>query len=388
MRFEANKLATVVGVLSILLGGWATSAQAQQQYSLTGNARFQIGDGLPIPIRSTAAPNGGVFVGGGFAPGTAVVTQQGADPMTLSLPAGMLKNPPLSFNLPLLANNAFVFQVNTTVVASFPFASKTFKAGGRPGAAIVAWCPGDGVVTGSGNPACAGAAAPGGTGGNLINGRMVYTANGLATRFGGNMGGTFAGTASVALNPFVNNIPSTGCGGATCKVAFAKASPAANPGATSGASWGNSNMTNGNVEDPGVFFANISNGGRIVTLLSPTAPAPNPGPTNKATSHFGPWTTGMITVTQNSIVPPETLVLTGSDMRVNGVGSISLVSGTIAARAVSGGNANRGWLNFNILAEVDPTPTPAMSPAGLATLVSLMGLAGGYGMMRRRAGKK
>jgi hypothetical protein len=381
---QGTKLASLVGALSIVLGIWATSAQAQTQYSLSGNARYQIGDGLPIPIRATPAPDGGVKVGnnaGGFLDGTAVVSQKGSDPMTITMPKGLAKNPAFPINIDLLSKNPAVFQVNTTVVASFPAATKTFKANGRQGYKTVAWCPGDGPITASGNPACADPAT-GGTGGNVINGRMIYTKKALGNQFGGNAGVRFTGAANVALNIFASNDPETGCGGNPCKVRFALATPVPIASPTSQASFGQTGMSPGAAPNPGAFTANMTNNGKILTLGN-TSPSPA-GITNKATSFQGPWTTGMLTVSVTNISPPETFVLSGSDNRVNGVGSLSLVAGTIALRAASGGNANRGWLNFE-LAEI--SQTPSMSPAGLMTLAGLMIVGGGYGAMRFRSRK-
>ena len=50
-------------VLSVVVGMvMASTAQAQtfNRYSLTGNSRSQIGDGLPLPITLQPAPNGAV----------------------------------------------------------------------------------------------------------------------------------------------------------------------------------------------------------------------------------------------------------------------------------------------------------------------------------------
>jgi len=107
------------------------------------------------------------------------------------------------------------------------------------------------------------------------------------------------------------------------------------------------------------------------------------GLANPATSYGGPWTTGVLTVSQPAALgSAELFVLSGSDARVNGVGSISLVSGSVSDRGVSGPNANRGWLNIQLgVAEI---VTPSMSGPGLAAVFGLLALAGGYAIWRRR----
>jgi hypothetical protein len=87
-----------------------------------------------------------------------------------------------------------------------------------------------------------------------------------------------------------------------------------------------------------------------------------------------------ISVTAN-VGPPEIFVLSGMDSRVSGVGAISLVSGSVSARALSGPNANRSWANYVVGPQIQPTPS--MSSHGLAAVFGLLALAGGYVLQRR-----
>jgi len=105
----------------------------------------------------------------------------------------------------------------------------------------------------------------------------------------------------------------------------------------------------------------------------------NPGLNNMATSSVGfPWTTGMITIMAPA-VPPETFRLTGQDNRdAFGVGSISLVSGALSARALSGPNANRGWVRLTV-----PEPAAVLGALGAFAMLGLCHA----GMARRRSSR-
>ena len=72
----------------------------------------------------------------------------------------------------------------------------------------------------------------------------------------------------------------------------------------------------------------------------------------------------------------------GGDARIDGKGTISLVSGAISNRQVSGPNANRGWIRLNLMRSPEPG-VPALSPVALAATAGLMLLAAGYAMRRR-----
>jgi hypothetical protein len=367
----------------------ANSAEAQRSYPLSGNARFQIGDGLPIPIGFTGPPNGKVFAING-----ARVTQPttGADPRPMSFQPAQLRHPGGAINLPVFAANSKVFQVKTNIEINFPApnggpgtlgSDNTFKAGGRTGGATVTWCPGQAVP---GVPACTSAATTGGPGTpqHPIAGFMKYTATGA--QFGGGMRGNGGGSADVAIN--LGAVPSpplpcdhaapAGPGGAPCQVIFALATPAGT-GVVGGPFGAMVSSPGAPPPAPGgLRNAKIAANGQVQSVTSPGLGA---GLANPATSFGGPWTTDMVTVVQSAAQgTPETFTLTGSDNRVNGVGTISLVAGGLSARGVSGPNANRGWLNLTVGGD-----TPGLSGWGVGVLAMLLGSAGVWRARRAMA---
>jgi hypothetical protein len=165
-----------------------------------------------------------------------------------------------------------------------------------------------------------------------------------------------------------------------CQVLFAIRD--AFPTAVIGAPFGfyNYDFTAGIPPNPGRFHITVNNSGAIQYVR--TAAPLGPGIVNPATSFGGPWTTGMITlsVTANAGLTPEIFILTGYDNRVNGIGNISLVAGSISDRGLSGPNANRGWLNLKVRGQPN---LPTVGAHGLVALMGLLALAGGYALRRR-----
>ncbi len=138
-------------------------------------------------------------------------------------------------------------------------------------------------------------------------------------------------------------------------------------------------MTSHPAPSPGAFFGTVGPAGTVLALGTPLGP----GLANAGTGWGGPWTTGMLTASNPSAIPPEKFTLTGSDGRAagSGTGSLSLVAGGFSQRSITGPNANRGWLNFTVGAEIGQIP---MLPAyGVAALVALMALSGAYALRRR-----
>jgi hypothetical protein len=88
-----------------------------------------------------------------------------------------------------------------------------------------------------------------------------------------------------------------------------------------------------------------------------------------------PWSTGFITISQPGAGPPEIFFLSGTDMRVGGVGNLSMVSGALSLRALSGPNANRGWVSLNL-----PEPTVALGGMGALAMLAFC-----HGLVRRRS---
>jgi hypothetical protein len=359
-KLQLTSLLAAFAVVALL----AATASATV-HPLSGNARFQIGDGLPIPIDFNAPPNGGIPAVAG-----AVVSQPaGPDPRDLVLGPAQLVRVPVAFNLPVWGSNNKVYEVNTTLGITIPLSTETLAAGGRTGAATVSFCAGQ-TVTPSGNPACTGP-----NGGPLpgIRGLLIYTATG--NQFGGAMGGRIFGGADVALNPFGAPPPFAGA-----LMVMALASPNSTGTGGIGNAFGGVSTSVGNVVTPGVFLISGTSAGAITNVS--TTPNSNPGPTNAASGAGGPWTTGVVKISvTNALGPAEIFTITGSDNRVSGVGSISLVAGSVSNRTVSGPQANRGWLNLSIGAPLGALPS--MSGPGIAALVGLMSLAGGYAMRQR-----
>jgi hypothetical protein len=365
-------MAAVFATAVMVAGVWASTAQAQLQHSLSGNARAQIGDGLPIPIGSTAAPNGRIKAKVG-----AVVTQTtGPDPKKLSLSPSQLTAPGNNLTLGVWMSNPNVFQVRTMIPIAMPApgppAKARFFAAGRTGAPVVSFCPGD-VVTPAGNPGCANPFA-----GSGIHGRLVYTKT--KNQFGGTMASS-TGTASadVALNGSGVNVKST----VGVKAIFAFATPVGT--GAGGGPFGGTGKTTPNVPNPsGSAKVAVTAEGNITNVTSSNLGL---GAGNTAFSYGGPWTTGKVTVSVLSLAGPvpEVFVLQGFDRRVNGAGPLSMVSGSVSYRPLSGNNGNRGWLNWHIGGVAKAPATPAIPVAGLAAVGGLLALAGGYVLRRRQS---
>jgi hypothetical protein len=382
MSFKVSMLGLACVLVAFLL---ATTAEAQRSYPLTGNSRGQVGDGLPIPIGFTPAPNGKVQV----IPGARVLQTSGPDPKQMTFNTHVLTFDGPDFNLPVVLLNSKVFQVKTDIGIQWPapgggpggFGSGlTFMASGRTGAATVTWCPGQ-AVTAVGNPGCVdpGTASPGN---HSIAGFLRYTRT--EAQFGGAIRGNATGTADVALvaavpgaAPCDHNLAS-GPGGSPCVVAFAYASP--QPTGRIGGPFLVSGATTPGAAPPapgGLRNARIAANGEILSVTSPGLGA---GLANPATNFAGPYTTGRVTVNQSGAVgTPEVFVVTGADNRVNGVGTISLVAGGLSDRLLSGPNGNRAWLNFTVGGD-----TPGLSSWGVG-LVAVMLASAGVWRARRSA---
>jgi hypothetical protein len=376
LRPLARRLSISLVTFGFAAGLCAGIAQAAP-HSLTGNSRAQIGNGLPIPITGQPVPGGRIFA----IPGAIVHQTLGPDPKNMrqdpgQFRAGNLQNtvtPNININLGVFPSNSKVFQVRTQIAISGPGAlvpppppsKASLKAGGRTGASAVQFCAGS-TVPPAGNPGCLTAGAGGG-----INGSVRFTKT--ANQFGGPGQSNAGGNADVALR-----VGGTPPGVVTAIFAFA--TPAGTGAA--GGPFGFSNMTAGGVpgmaSGVGVFSATAAGNISGMTLVAGLGS----GIANPATSYGVPWTTGMLTISVTlNVGPPSIFVMTGMDSRVSGVGAISLVSGSVSARALSGPNANRAWANYVVGPQI--LPTPAMSTHGLAAAFGLLALAGGYVLHRR-----
>jgi hypothetical protein len=371
-----TRLAGLLVAFVLVAGAW--SAAQARIHPLNGSARFQIRDGLPMPIGFTAVPDGKVAAIAG-----ATIRLHGHHLPTM--PARVVIDPfQMTFDGPPINLPAFpiifeVFQIKTDLTLLWPKQKVSFRALGRTGPPIVTFCgkpPSTTIITGGANPACAG--GPAGTG------LLRYTAT--LHQFGGPAQGLVGGVADVA-RPFVVGAPCTGP--PLCVVAFFNATPP--PTQAVGAAFGFTNMTVPTAPSPGLFFGTVDAAGKVSALMT----AIGPGLTNGGTSWGGPWTTGMLTASAPMAVPPEKFTLTGADNRTTvpssknagysnegGQGNLSLVAGGFSQRAISGPNANRGWLNLVVGPKISHIPTLPLY--GMAALVGLTGLSGAYALRRRR----
>jgi len=359
-----RRLTTLLAILAIVAAAAIASATV---HPLGGNGRYQIGKGLPIPATFQPAPNGALLPVTG-----AVVTQTGSDPMALRVPNGAMKAAQVPFVVGVAVNNPAVYQVQTNIGITFPSTPSnmnTWSAGGRTGGATVSYCPGQTAPPG-GNPGCAsGLAGPHPS----VKGIMIYTAT--SNQFGGPMSGRVYGNANVAFLG-TQPAPCTGClalfgGNTPDSTGIGAAGNAFGPGSTGGAV----------TLSPGRISGTISAGGLISNAMVTASSLP--GVPNPGTNFAGPFTTGMLTIIQPlALGGIQAFTLTGSDNRVSGVGSISLVAGGLSNRFISGPGTARSWSNLTIGAPLGALPS--MNGVGAAALIGLMSVAGGYAMHRRR----
>jgi hypothetical protein len=233
-----------------------------------------------------------------------------------------------------------------------------------------------------GNPGCNDSAA------TAVKGRIIYTATG--NQFGGNAslriprstGGVLQGYADVVIRtgptpdvaPCDYNFATFG----SCKVAFVNAAPN-----EIGAGGWQKTSTTGNQIPSAVFDAILLVNGAVVKLANQTTTGF--GPVNTAFGGGGPWTTGLVNITALSVLdtpPTEKFTLSGSDNRVGGIGTLSMVSGAVSNRTQTGPNGNRGWMNLAIKNSL-PRPVPGLSTGAVLMLVALV--AGSTLFLARRA---
>ena len=369
MHSASVRFRVLILAASVALGfAFANSASAQcstATCSITGGpgqgASIQIGGGLPIPAPVVNPSPPPLFIGTQMAqPGPTPVSGVGSTFGDIVLPPAIFKFAPNFQNVPVFLDNSRVFQVATDFGATFPSAQATLRAGGRTGPQDVQWCPHLPLPTMSYNPACTGPMS----GGAFTNGIMRYS--GTAEQFGGPAPGRLTqGNADIGLVvAFVAGCSPVGA----CQVGHAVANGVLPPeiggafGLPTGAGVSTpAGISTGNIILPGGLGAF----GTILTV-GPTFMFP-PGytPTNMASSWGGPWTTGMLQIEVDALGGPETFTLTGSNNRTSmGDGTISLVSGAVSDRTLSGPNANRGFMTFTV-------PEPGMAAGAAAALLAL-----------------
>ena len=382
-----KRIASVACLLVAL--GWSTTAQAQ--YLLTGNSggELQIGTGLPLPIGPA-----GIFLGG-MTPGTAGtfppllvppaanVSTGGAATRTIAQTGGTAQGgaivvppavltklaPGVPTRIAVFPTNPAVYQVATSADYAWPAATATLAPGGAPGPAILGTGSG-GVIAYSG-----GAKSFGGPG------QFSFTP-GIGAGSGRVPPNTLGvrPVATVWINAF-GALPASAM--TLAVVGASNPGGLAQPGAPILSPVG---TTMFGPVSPGFGAVNITTGGTpmapVCCTVTPSGgfassiAVGGPGVTNMVTGSKGfPWTTGFVTISQQAAVPPEIFFLSGTDSRVGGVGNVSLVSGALSTRNLSGPNANRGWLSLTL-----PEPGAALGAAGALAALALC-----HGLVRRRS---
>ena len=367
----SNKLFRAACMLVAL--GFTAAAQAQTTYySVTsGGGQAQIGGGLPLPIQpASPAYTGTMFPPLLIPPNPNKPIQQtnGPDPKQMTVPVGAFyRKPSGALLIGVSLNNPTVYQVRTNIEFSGPAPANgpaVLKAGGRPGKAI---------STHNGPPA----------GKGVI--RFTKTKN----QFGG-----FSRTRVVPLSvvrAFAHGPtgappckhPAFGGGQAGCVAVIVEAHPMtlAVQGAMTGVvdtTPGGLAMTVGaGTPDAGFGAVEAASVPAMTGLIAKRANGGMTAPiSNMATSAGFPFTTGMLTISQpTAAATPEVFTITGKDTRVGGIGTISMVSGSLSQRVTSGPNSNRGWASYTL-----PEPGAVL---GAAAALAVLGIC--HGLVRRRS---
>ena len=376
-----------------LLGLTVATAAPAWTFPVTGGGgQTHIGNGLMLPIQAaaTAATTGTMFPALKIpvAAGSPTVMGTLAKPIKtagaksgyqrrLTVPPGVLKKAAAQTTVGVKFSNPTLWAVGTNLNYTWPQAQATFSTGVAS------------LNTVAGN-----------------GGTMTYS-NTLGSRFGGPgffavSGGAPAGilaggagappnhpTASAPVTLYLYGGVATSLGLPTTTLA-----PIIAVGAATRLGQGGSSMTT--VTDPAIsvgtmpgsnamFSVGMTPSGTILAFTSFIGAATIPVK-NVAMSLPGPWTTGQVIIAQPVAKGgAETFTLSGVDSRTAaGGGTISLVSGSLSTRFLTGPNANRGWVRLT-LQGLNPADTPTMSPLALAAAAGLLLLAAGYAMRRYSA---
>ena len=349
---------------ALVVLGAAGAASAQTYYSLVGGSgeQLELGDDffLPIQTYSSFPPSMGVFPALRIPlqknPSKALAKQTaGPDPKRITLPPAVFHRPaPGARRVGVANRNPRIFQARTNIAFSAPApagGSAVLQAGGRTGAPI---------TTFNGPP------------GTFI--RYVKT----VAQFGGPAQTRLAPATPIHLwlNPGAMlpcKHPLLGGTNASCVAPIVRVNPGSR--AAIGAKVGFTTTTPGGPPPQSPAIVALSVPG-TTGLIAKSQSVKKAGTiTNKATSLGFPWTTGRITISASGALgSQEQFTITGKDSRVNGVGKISLVSGALSVRKLTGANASRGWLRLNL-----PEPGPALAGAAALTALAVC-----HGLARRR----
>ena len=366
-----------IACMLVALSFASTMASAQTYYSITaGGGQAQIGDGLPLPIQPNKTVGMGpigtksmfptkLLIPLNPDPGKRLIKQTGAAPAQMKVPPGVfLRVPTKALTVGVANNNPKVFQVRTKLEYSGPNVTKgsmTFKK--------------DGVRT----KATSFAGSPAGA-------TAFYS--GSTNRFGGPSQTRIAALSKVGvwINPGAMlpcKHPTFGGANGSCLAPLVPAYPAA-IAAAGGAMTKAGKVTAGTLVStpggppamsPGVVLLSIPN---TTGLIAKQAVAKQTGTlTNMAISVGFPWTTGQVKLSGvGALNAKEVFTITGKDSRTAmGAGTISLVSGALSSRKLSGSNSNKSWARYTL-----PEPGAALGAAAALTVLGIC-----HGLVRRRS---
>ena len=312
-----------------------------------GGAEFQIGDGLPVPLQNPRTAMGypigtqtmfpPLLIPVTPHPAKALVRIGGANPKKFTMPPGLFRRK--APGRKALAGPAGEVRTHIDFSAPAPtLGAVVFEAGGRTGAPTATFVVGEAAIQ--------------------------YTKT--VAQFGGPMQTRLAPVTPPRKFVFLGNPPCKhpvfGGLDVTCDAQLLAWSPG--PLAAFGAPVGFTQMTSAPPpKSPNIVHASIPSPD---LLIAKSASAVMSGvATDHATSFGFPWTTGRVIVSQPSAIGSyEVFTITGMDSRVNGFGTISLVSGALSTRKFSGPNANRAWLRLTM-------PEPGAMIGAIAALATL-----------------
>jgi hypothetical protein len=342
---------SLVTILVLLFAAPSASAQSVYFDVASGGGQFQIGDALPLPLQHPRTAMGGpigttqmfppLLIPVSPDPAKRLVRQKiGPDPRQMIVPPGVLHRKAPGRHA--LGGQGGVLEVRTNIAFSAPaptLGSATLKAGGRTGAPVATFPASSGVV--------------------VYQKTVAQFGGPLQTRL---VPATPPRKFALLGQKLPCKHPVFGGLDATCDAQLLAWSPG--PLAAFGAPVGFTTMTSAPPpKSPNVVHASIPS---PTFLIAKSASAVMSGiATDHGTSWGFPWTTGRVIVSQPSALGVyEKFSVTGMDSRVNGFGTISLVSGALSDRALSGPHANRAWLRLTM-------PEPGAVIGAIAALATL-----------------
>jgi len=349
-------------VVALLVMAAGTAAANDPIHSLTGNLRLGFGfasENLAVvPYTPALEPNGRIDA----TPMAFAWQPTAADPLTMIFTPAVLTAQAIPHKTPVFLANNMILQAASSLAAQWPKVKATLAPSGRTGPATVSFCPGQ-VVLPLGNPGCISAQ------GGSHSGRLRYVAT--SNQFGGPAQPNVSGFAGIHF-PVAGVPPCDAVNGPSpCTAALFSLGP---PNTVAiGAPFGFVTIAAA-LAAPNIKKVNVAVDGSIIS--STPGFSTSPGLQHTVTSFGGPWTTGMLTVsvTDNAGPMQHIFMLSGSDTRVAGIGSISLVSGSLVTRSIVGTSGNRGWLNLTA-----PAPSAGLGAAAALGFVGLL-----HGLLRRR----